>query len=702
MPTMAMAWLLAIAAGLFAALAGVHCTLLVRRRGWGAGLLVGALRLAMLAVLTWLFWLVFVAYERRESEQELDPRHQRRVVLLQDASASMDFLADAGRSRAAFAEDVWRLLQSETGRLSTLGTAPPELQRYFFARNLVPEAERERLGRDGSQLGAAIAGLLARTPMEALLVVSDGAATDGAPPRYLVNWARNRHIGIYALCAAPEQGRSFDLLIARADCEPVNPERLQVEVSCFGQGEHRPVFVAEVDGRPLLRLELEPRDRQTIPVPLPKDLATGWHEFAVRVLPVAGEITAANNLQRGIFRVLPANRALFLYSRPRLENTQLLRLLRQSQPDRIEALAVRDERLAKLQPRDFRLLIVADLAPDQVPAAFLQAVREGKLALFVLAGERLGEWGALPGWPLAGSGPRRSLQAAGEPLATLRINPAAAPPTLRRLAIDNLTGNLFYPAQPAPQAQAVLQLRLGETLHPLLVADDLAAPRRLVFLSDASWKWAVAPEPRLRQEYRQLWNGIFAWLLGDESGDNELELEFSPDSADPAATIVQAAPRDPQLAGKLEAVRIEVGPGPGATGLPLRADGAVYRGRFVPPPERPAVFWFRGVARYADRELHSLRTPLLLQSSSAELLDTYLHPEKLSCLTADPRTQFGFYSERQALVQRLLRSLEHQPVRREARLRNPSRELSLAAIVVILIGIEWFCERRFKHRARPE
>lgn len=696
---MALSTLLSIVAvGLLAAgLSLGACLAVGARRGWRAGAVLGLIRVAMLACLAFFLWKVFIDYEQREDEED-DPGEERRVVLLQDRSASMGFSAAPGQTRHQLADDVWGQLQA----LAKKEDDPPEVRRYFYGRNLTTEEGVGRLLPDATQTGMAVSQVLARQRVDALLLVSDGAATDGEPPGYLLDWAGNRNIGLYAVCSAPPSSEQFDLMVTETRCKRNNPERLEATVASIGGDDAMRVQI-EIDGKLVRELKVASREQYKLQEPVPASLAVGWHEYAVKVRPAPGEITELNNVQRGIFQVLPADRLLFLHDEPRLENLHLVRLLRTRFPERLAIASVHDREATTLDRQGYRLVILGDVHPAQLPGPVLEAIRSRQLLCLVLAGSQLKNWRQelVPSSPISSVRGRRNLLREKADEATVRVTDQERA-DFKYLELDGLTLNLFHEVVRSRGSWELLTIQTGKGAYPLLMADKGSQPSYVVFLAETTWKWALHPDPRTRGQYRALWGATFNWLLGEAGTPYDLALGFGPDPESQRHTLVELTATLPDALAELKRPTIEV-LAPWRAKLPKpRLEGEALVQRFEDPADRPLVVWFQASGEHRGRQLESQRTPLLLEMNAREQLDTRTHPELLRRLVRERDANFAFHADSKRVVATLLKSLERAAEKNEVRLRNTPLELLLTGFVALLLGLEWFVERRLKDNlARP-
>ncbi len=666
---------------------------MARRRGTGGAFCILWLRLLMMGALAWLVWKAFWDYEKIEEATE-DKPNKRHLIVLQDLSDSMRFKA-GDISRATLADRVWQQVQKQAAN----HPAKPKLSRFYFAGNVVGEKDRQRLRTDSTQTAMALARMLSRFRLDGLLLVSDGAATDGEPPRYLLDWARNRNLAIYAAGAGVEARESFDLVVLETHCERHNPEAVQAVVGCNGEyaGALRVIF--EVDGKHAGEKQIGPAAVTSLNFKLP-ELAEGWHEYAVRIEKVSGEITELNNLQLGIFQVSPPSRILFVYNAPKLENRHITRFLRGLYEEQMQVLSVRDPELKKFRAQDYLMVIIGDVSPERLPPSLFRALEKKRLVMLVLAGRHLKEWTAarVPGFPVERYVASRNLFLAKQPEGTVRVHPLNRHPVFRHLRLDKLRLNLFDVVTLTESAKVVFAIESGKQSSPLLAADRLDEPRQLVLLSDTTWKWGLHPDPRVRNDYRTFWRVLMNWVIGGPGQEYELAIDFEPNPRREGRTLVKITHPHAETLRGLKNLRLRsrqanmsrtVSPS-------WRENAWVYD--WEDPKTRPAVVWFKASAKSAARELQSIERPRLFKVESQELLDTRAHPERLKALVQKPDIRYAPAGQSQALIKRLLDEFEEPQHHVTVRRRNWHDELTFCVIIVLLLSVEWLVERALKEK----
>ena len=655
---------------------------------------IAVLRLTILALFAALAWLAFYGADETKQAHEAG---KRRIAILQDASTSMSFLTPNGRPRSELANQVTTLVEEGVREANSEWEVVP----FRFAANMVPAADAGALVQDGTGLVRALSQALERDRFDALLVVSDGASTDGPPPPYLLDWAGNRGTSLAAICAAPSQAATTDLAVAEAQATRINPGLVSAQLD-LTHGKGTPVVaVLEVDGREQSRREVQGTGRQGVVFPL-AGLDPGWHEYAVRIPPVEGEATALNNVRRGVFRIA-SHRILLVYSRPNIELMELSRFLNTEYPGRTTAVNTRGQALRTLNPDDYMLLIIADVAPTALPPTVMQLIRHGSPATVILAGQHFAKWtvATAPSVPIMKHmGVTHLGRKTGGGVVRLRAQRHAPPFDLPEE--QELPLNLIHSIEPTLRAHRVLSAYIGELALPLVLADRRTNPRCVVVTCDTTWKWRRHPQATVRRHYEAVWGGVIGWLAGGTERAGGLVLE--PISAEPPKleATVMVSPTSGRDADDLTAVTIIALEGQMERRLQVERHADRFRATYpyAPAEQRPYVVWFKATAQDSKgNQLESDRVPLAVPLNAQELADTAVHPDTLSTIVGTHTKLSGFAPDAAGVIKALLESLESKAPDSGRLERSRRLELSLAALTFLLLAVEWFLERRANARS---
>ena len=672
------------------------CLLLGRRHGGLAASAFFLLRGAALVIFALLFAQVFWGGREQKPMDSDTPTRKRRVVMLEDRSMSMTFRTPEGRTRMRLAADVWGQLQQ---RARGAEQGPVLCSRLLFADNLVTDADSERLRPHATRLVDAFAQALSGTAMDGLLVVSDGASTDGAVPRHMLNWARNRRVPVAAICCDIPQQSALDLAVLDVQCDTANPARVNATIARTGPQQTDARVTLEIDGRQTDTREMRLKDMQQVSFPV-SDVPGGWHEYAVRVEPVPGETTELNNVRKGLFRT-SSRRLLLLYDVPRAEDMHLARLLRKEFGDRILIASTRDKTTADLDAAGFFLVIVGDVAPARLPPGIRQALHRGLLTSILLPGRSFEKWTLAddPRLPILRHSGAIAPGGTASAEAEIRIEPAPGLRVFDQVQLNRLPLNLVHLVEPTMSGKTAVAAQLAELTFPLVLVDDFLSPSCLVSTMDTTWKWALHPEAETRKAYRDFWEAILGWVGADRTQTAPLRLVFpEQEHGSDSATVVVEPAQEGRL-DELTDVLLNMAAGDRRTSVQLRRTGGTLQGRFPRPPERPVVVWFQATARCRSEMLASERMPLLIDIEPMELADTNSAPSTLQALVPDHPGRFAWYPDADRALVSLLEQLRPTRPEQHVRHRQAAVEIPLATIMFLMLAAAWGIERRLNARS---
>jgi hypothetical protein len=686
--------LVLVAVGAAAALVAFRIAAGSGRRG--AAAILAALRGAALVAIALLIREVLLGWEEKTLETPPEGRPAE-VIVLQDGSASMDVTGVPGRSRRDLADSVWTEVRERSG-----GPGAAAVRRYLFGGNVVEDGTAASPGSDASRLRHALTEVLSRKDLRSLLVVSDGATTDGLAPAYFLDWARNRDIRVSAICPSEPTLPFLDLAVGEAavDAE-VNPASVRARITKMGAVKGPAVATVSVDGKEVGRIERAAEESLDVSFRLPPS-EKGWHEYAVRVEPVEGEATDRNNSARGVFRTERWS-AVLVQGTPGMEVVQIGRFLVKELGEKI--LSIPAGRLAEKESalRDASLVILADVPLEKIPETLRKSLAEGDSPVLILGGDSLGGWAGLglPGFPIARAGAVKFLgrDDGSAPLM------AASPETERLDAFreNRIEGpvELVREATVAAKAEVVLGARSGGGVVPVLVADSLSEPHFVVLLAEATWKWALLPRPDARKAYRSLWTALIEWLRKKGGDEQLLVLRARPGSEGEAEVEGWVAPAGRRDGARLEGLRILVdGEARGIEPMPGGEGGRhPFRLRFEARPDGGAV-WLQALAELDGKEAASERVPVVLAGISAEFRDVRPAPETLERQTTGEKGTFSWYPDRAGVIDGLFRPEAARSERWKVRKRERGREILLAGAAVLFLALEWWLERRLRAGGR--
>ncbi len=681
-------WVLSLLTALLVLMFARGVLLLWRGSRHPVALLAGCLRLTALIVLAFLLHTAFLDYREERSPRKGDSQPPR-LLVLHDRSLSMEYAAGNGKSRRQTAED----LQLQLDHLIGSAEPPPNVQHLLFAGNLVPEADEKSLQTHSTNLNRALSMALSRFRSDRILVISDGAGSDGLPPAYLRDWMANRRLELAAICTVERDANLFDARLLSIDSLPLNPQHAEVTVDSYGESVPQVMVELRVDGRPVSTQAVVSGSRQRLSFRLP-ETANGWHVAEARIVPVAGEVTTRNNRQLAVYRVTPPNRLLFVYSRPRRENLHLVRTLQAEYGDRISVLQAGSAELAAVNLASCRLVVLSETDPSQLPLPLRRAISSRELPVMLLGTGSLSSWiGQLDELPVENLlGELDMTDRFGTP-AGIAVASGNRLPAFHSLDFSALELNLVGLARLRSGTMTLFEAQVGQQRYPLVAADDPAAPARLVMLGDTTWKWAMHPEAAVRYQYRLFWNVLFAWLLGEQGERQPLLLETIESDDPEVAAIIRVQPRDLAALAGLQETSLEITIGEETRTLPLTRDGDAFTYDLPLPDELPAAIYLQAHAIHRGDAWRSERRPIVASGDGAEILDTAPQPDILRALAGEPK-RFAFAGEAAPVLRAMIRPLDIDLPRPPVRQRNRQRELLLAVIAFLVVALEWTIERR--------
>ncbi len=614
-------------------------------------------------------------------------RHEHHLVVLVDASESMQTSTGGSATRADHAAELVREIRRRTASQDI------DLTPLYFARNLVEEDERDRLLPDATNLDQALGQALSRLRATELLILSDGAATSGAVPELLVEHARRAKVGVYAICVDADDDPGMDLFIEQLDADRRNPSVIKAIIRKVGRYNSPVAVELRLNGVPLKTVRRRLEERTEIVFCLP-DLVRGWHAFEVAIAPVSGELTVLNNARPGIFEKTTREKFLFVHGAPRLENRHLIRQLRIQFPDRLTVMTQDDPELGSLDMSDYVLAVLADIDAVRLPANLDQAMQGRSCAFLILAGPNLKTWQdrARTGFPASRIGDYINLR--DQAFAPARVMaPLNLPRPLDRLQTDHLQVNLFYQVQPSKGARTLLQLNVdtGAQIMPLALTDNLRNPDMALILTDTTWKWGRHPDPCVRREHDALWDILINWLLAGRVLHHGLlmDIDERADVLGRRRILARAAARRDQ---PLSRVQLTIEEQAGKRAEPMSAENGDYTFEYRPEPGE-SIVWFQATGRQDGERIASERKPMIAGSIGPERAAMFSRPDLLEALTGRNPRRFAFYGEHEPVFNELVASLEPKVYEKRIRLRHITIEMILAGAIFMLAAVEWFLEQ---------
>ncbi|OVE77945.1 hypothetical protein BVX99_01055 [bacterium F16] len=662
-----------------------------RSRGGLQAITLLGLRGAVIALLVYLAWIALFDYDQARSTPN-DVPETRNLVVLQDRSHSMTFPAD-GQTRHDVAETVWQHITSRTA-----GQSFVEAKRIVFATNFVEDERSDFLRPDSSLMGNALAGVLSRYRADAIIIISDGATTGGNPPRYLLDWAGNRGVGIFAIGTGTATPDECDINISKAECQLKNPESLRVEITGLGRVPERALVRLSIDGKQVASRQIVPRGNVAFTFTIPP-VDDGWHEFEFEAVSPENESCRVNNRRMGVFQKTALQKILFYYAAPQMEYRHLTRFLDDLYPERVQVVSAYDPTAAKLNPEDYVFCILGNVKRNQMNAEIRSEIETGRLPTLFLAGPNLASWsGARDDFPLVMI--KRQLNLVAEFGRTGQITRFSGLPDSQwgGSNFDMLPVYDVLEATPKANAITLLESSMDMRRYPLLVTDSADTPRKFVMLTRSSWRWGLSPKSDIRSSFRAFWRRIMSMAISINRTDYPLELKISNNQTGNNTVMVSVSHETAGLTADLQAVSLSVRHDARKIKYtPTFGDGE-WTAQCPLPSDRPSIIWFQADAQLNSQRLASPLKPMVFNPDGLEFSDTLPHPERLQAVVRNSNLDYADASRAIPVIDRAINSLRRAPVRHHVRHREWGRELIVAGIIVLLVSLEWLLERRFKER----
>lgn len=481
--------------------------------------------------------------------------HKSHLLVLHDVSASMDLAGVSGQPRAT----------EVAGELASAG-AQQAMGR--FHTTTVPFATGlDATQRQQTDVAQALRQGIARFSPEAVVVISDGAATTGdaraaAAEAHLLGSTVST-VGVGSLTApmdigpvtvaAPrvvKENQPFGLNITVLSSAYSGPQGL--ELSRDGQVIARP-RVTLSGGKGQLHIQAP-------------GLAAGYHLLTVRALPHPGEATLTNNektvlieARRDQTRMVVlaggpspeyANLKRALTGLPKMDIDWHVRVARDAWVHEVGETPQR-ETLNVRKTLDKRHVVV--LVNIEAAALETAAIRDFVLqggALALLGGPRAFGAGGYASSALAAVSPVRSAGTDYSPVPLPVAAPNAATPLGKDLALavsppQWLAAPFLSGANrvsPAPASTVILRARSG---LPLVVTGSAGLGRTLAVATDGTFRWVLSPQAddRSRRLHEVFWQTLASWLAQPRD-DRRVLLMLDPPVApygQPVRALVQVS-----------------------------------------------------------------------------------------------------------------------------------------------------------------
>lgn len=619
--------------------------------------------------------------------------------------------------------------------------------RYFtFGDALHPlgedaDAPREPLltsapEQESTQLGTAMDEVVARhagQPIAGVVVLSDGGSNRGLDPVTVARRLGDRGIPVYTIgLGLPDPP---DVLVTQVVAPPLAFVRdrvpVRAEISSLGFAQRDVTVTAELDGVPVAEKTLTlDDDRQWVELPFSPDHTVEAGELVVRVSELAGEVSHANNRSGQNFRVIDERiRVLYVEGIPRWEFRYLRQVLLRDHRLHVHLLMTEGDReLAEISAEhlgslpseperlfEYDLVILGDVLARYFSTRQLELlrdlVRERGGALAMIAGPDHAP-ASYVGTPLEDVlpvrlGTRRAV--AVEASARWRITDAGRRSAMTRLAGDDeRNAQVWHLVRPMlrlpdleglkPAATALAELehshlgREGEP-YPLLAWHRYGSGRSLFLASDQLWRLRYQ---RGDEHHARFWGQTIQFLtLARVMGEAKrvqivtdaeryragqrvqvtahvLGEGYEPLAVDSYDVVLDR--HEPE--GESRTLRLEAVPGtPGVFETRFTAEAGSYQVHDPVQPEQATTAAFR------------------VEQVPLEMIEPAMQEHVLRQIAERSGGRYFTVSELPALPGLMDAVPRPVTIRHERELWN---QWWLLALLVALLGGEWFVRRRYQ------
>ncbi|WP_345950946.1 hypothetical protein ABDD95_05740 [Mucilaginibacter sp. PAMB04274] len=411
------------------------------------------------------------------------------VMIAQDNSSSINTFKPAGLNISQF--------NSTLGTLKQLLGNDYEVREFNFDSNLHPGLSTTYGGKQ-TNIASALHQLNERFVNQnigALILSTDGLYNQGADPQYE---ARNLKTSIYTIALGDTVPRR-DLVTSNINYNKTaflgNDFMLEVLAEAYqSQGEVLRLSITE-DGRSIYNQNIPVASaafRKTISVKLNAD-KKGIHQFTVKLAPVSNELSVQNNTETVYIEVLDARQKVLLaYASPHPDISVIKQLIERNK--NYELKAVQLDKLSTVKLSDYGIIIL-----HQITAADNLSLKS-----FITQSK-------VPLWYIAGA--QTDLQDLNQEQNTIRIiagrtdvqEEFAVPVTgFSLFTLTDSTINKLGKMPPlmapfgnygsAATASILLKQKIGSvsTTYPLMAFNEADGRRTAVLAGEGIWRWNLS------------------------------------------------------------------------------------------------------------------------------------------------------------------------------------------------------------------
>jgi len=630
-------------------------------------------------------------------------------------------------------EGFWEALEAELA-----------VRHFAFGEDLYPakgEAELDRAARLGrepedtaTEIGSALAEAAARYAghrMAGVVLLTDGGSNGGADPVEIARELGRRGMPIYPVGigeAAPDDIAARRLFVQETVFSR-DEVSVRVQIDSRGYAGRQTRVSLDLAGEAMAarRITLEGGTQFEEIVFTPGPIA-GHHDLEVRVEPLPGELTEANNrIERTIHVIDEKIQVLYVESAPRWEYRYLRAVLRRDHRLDVKFLMTEgDPELARADPEhlahfphheeeafEYDAVILGDVRADYFSAEQLESiaalVRERSGSLLMIAGRRHApetyrQTVIEPLLPVEVAGGWVSVDPATHPvptpeglssmMAALDPDPAENARIWRRVRplerLPRLDGT-------RPGATVIAELsgtaRRAES-YPLISWQRYGSGQTMFVATDHLWRMRYKHGDR---DHARFWGQAIQFLtlsrlLGE---DQRVQIDAAPRQSHTGEEVQIFANVLSEAYEPVDLEQFEVRIAP-----PEEAGGGRRPLELQPVPETPGLY--HGLYEPAREGVHRITAPeayaeaanevaLTIRPLERELLEPALHREALEALAEASGGRYLEIRDLPALAGMLDRAPSTFTIRRQIELWD---SWILLLLVVLLAGAEWSIRRR--------
>ncbi len=643
----------------------------------------------------------------------LNPNFQKTIVLedkpqiaiLIDNSASIDIDKGTWQGRESMEDilSVIRNIDTTSVRLSLKG--------FDRARFDIGSPDELNFSASGTDIFNSLSPGTDLDRIKRILMITDGISTVGRDPVFA---ARSLGIPVFTL-AVGDTTNPRDIILQSVEAPASAFTNTTIAVSATVRNEgfpNRTLQVRLTGSNGLMEMqEIATRsDRSThqvtFQIPLEEE---GLKNYAIEVVPVAGEWTTENNRTRFQIEVTDNQvRVLYLAFELHPDVGAFRRVLRSNPAIKLdERNWVQNTRFAEGSlptRRDTLDLIIVHGLPAEVPAPLMDQIAsftsEIPVVFVYTPGSSQSRISQLLGTDMpfrTSSGLERSpihlipsSQQTGHPILDLPVVDWNRTPPLQspvgNIQTSDRSTSLFYAS-----------IRNNVSSTPVIRVSEIGNNRKAALLFSGFFQWFLSSEGLHREVMDQLLTNVVVWTSADID-DNLLSITTSQSSYDSGENIIFSA-RVIDGAGNPESnaeVTLQIS---GSNGeerqFALTSSGSGQYTLTIPGlPEDE--YTFSATAISGNQLLGERSGGFSVGGSSEELLVTVRNDQVLQGLARQTEGDFSTWEDAEALINRFVAGSENEVTTNEINVavqlnRNPLWFL----LLIVFLGAEWLLRKRY-------